>query len=54
MMLAIERLLDIATQLSSERNLDRLLNLIIEQTNWLLDADRSSLFLISKEENSAQ
>jgi len=46
-MLAFERLLDIATQLSSERNLDRLLNLIIEQASHLLKADRTSLFLVN-------
>jgi len=48
---AIERLLDIATQLSSERDLDRLLNLIIEQTTHLLNADRTSLFLVNGDEN---
>lgn len=53
-MLAIERLLDIATQLSSERNLDRLLNLIIDQTTHLLRADRTSLFLINDDENCLQ
>jgi len=53
-MLAIERLLDIATQLSSERNLDRLLNLIIDQTTHLLKADRTSLFLLNGEENCLQ
>jgi len=53
-MLPIERLLEIATQLSSERDLDRLLNLIIEQTNFLLRSDRTSLFLINAEENVLQ
>jgi len=53
-MLAIERLLDIATQLSSERNLDRLLNLIIDQTTHLVKADRTSLFLLNGEENCLQ
>ncbi len=53
-MLAIERLLDIATQLSSERNLDRLLNLIIEQTSHLIKADRTSLFLVNGDENCLQ
>jgi diguanylate cyclase (GGDEF)-like protein len=50
-MLAIERLLDIATQLSSERDLDRLLNLIIDQTSHLLNADRVSLFLVNGDED---
>ena len=50
-MLAIERLLDIATQLSSERDLDRLLHLIIDQTTHLLKADRTSLFLVNGDED---
>ncbi len=53
-MLPIERLLEIATQLSAERDIDRLLTLIIEQTNFLLNSDRSSLFLVNEEESCLQ
>ncbi len=39
-------LVRVAMLLSSESNLDHLLDLIIEESNRLLDADRSSLFLV--------
>ncbi|MDX8387083.1 MAG: sensor domain-containing diguanylate cyclase [Ghiorsea sp.] len=50
-MVAIEHLLEISIRLSAERNLDDLLNLIIDQMNTLLEADRSSLFWVNEEEN---
>ncbi|MDX8395897.1 MAG: sensor domain-containing diguanylate cyclase [Mariprofundaceae bacterium] len=49
-MIAIEQILEVSIRLSAERDLDRLLELIIEQTNALLRADRSSLFLVNQEE----
>ncbi|MEI7556191.1 HD domain-containing phosphohydrolase [Candidatus Chlorohelix sp.] len=44
-------LVKIACLLSSEPDLDNLLNLIIDTSNSLLNADRSSLFLIDYETN---
>ena len=40
------KLLHSATALSNEKNLDRLLELIMEKVTEALEADRSSLFLI--------
>jgi len=42
-------LLKIGLRLTSERDLDRLLRTIIEETTAVMDADRSSLFLIDAE-----
>src|SRR5689334_17880711 len=39
-------LVKVAMLLNSETNLDHLLDLIIEESNRLLDADRTSLFLV--------
>ena len=43
---ALMKLLHSATALSNEKNLDRLLELIMEKVTEALEADRSSLFLI--------
>ncbi len=42
-------LIKVAMLLNSESNLDHLLDLIIEESNRLLGADRSSLFLVDRE-----
>ncbi len=42
-------LIRVAMLLNSETNLDHLLDLIIEESNRLLEADRSSLFLVDHE-----
>ncbi len=42
-------LVRLACHLNSESDLDRLLNMIIRETNSLLDADRASLFLMDQE-----
>lgn len=42
-------LLKIGLRLTAERDLDRLLTLIIEETTTVMDAERSSLFLIDRE-----
>ncbi|MDH4162146.1 MAG: diguanylate cyclase [Nitrospirota bacterium] len=42
-------LLKIGLRLTAERDLDRLLRMIIEETTSVMDADRSSLFLIDRE-----
>jgi HD-GYP domain-containing protein (c-di-GMP phosphodiesterase class II) len=42
-------LVRVAVLLNSESNLDHLLDLIIEESNRLLNADRSSLFLVDQE-----
>lgn len=44
-------LLKIGLRLTAERNLDRLLRMIIEETTTVMDAERSSLFLIDREKN---
>ncbi|MFN3966975.1 MAG: HD domain-containing phosphohydrolase, partial [Endomicrobiia bacterium] len=42
-------LIDISRMLSKETSLDKLLNLIIEQTTTLMDAERTTLFLYNTE-----
>lgn len=42
-------LLKVGQRLAAERDLDRLLSMIIEETTAALDAERSSLFLIDRE-----
>jgi signal transduction histidine kinase len=42
-------LLDIIKAMSAERDFDRLLQLIMEETARVLDADRSTLFLLNRE-----
>lgn len=44
-----EALLKIGQRLSSEMNLDRLLELILDETTRVMEADRSSLFLVDRE-----
>jgi HD-GYP domain-containing protein (c-di-GMP phosphodiesterase class II) len=44
-------LLDIGKAMTSERNLDRLLQLILGEVTKVMEADRSSLFLVDKEKN---
>jgi len=44
-----EALLKIGQRLSSEMHLDRLLELILDETTGVMDADRSSLFLVDRE-----
>ncbi len=44
-------LLKIGLRLTAERNLDRLLRMIIEETTSVMTAERSSLFLIDRERN---
>src|SRR5437660_5373479 len=46
-----KRLVRLACHLNSETNLDRLLDMIIVETNNLLDTDRASLFLIDSATN---
>lgn len=46
-----KRLVRLACHLNSETNLDRLLDMIIVETNNLLDTDRASLFLIDSDTN---
>lgn len=45
----LSKLLEIAQDLTSELNLDRLLNLIMERTTEVMEAERSSLYLIDWE-----
>jgi len=45
----LESLLEVAKALAAERDLDRLLGLIIEQTTRVMDAERSSLYLYDEE-----
>jgi len=42
----LEALVEIGAELSSELNLDRLLDLIMDRTTRVLDAERSSLYLV--------
>jgi len=44
-------LLKIGLRLTAERDLDRLLRMIIEETTAVMDAERSSLFLIDRDRN---
>lgn len=44
-------LLKVGLRLTAERDLDRLLRMIIEETTDVMDAERSSLFLIDEEKN---
>ncbi len=44
-------LLDIGKAMASERNLDRLLQLIVGEVTKVMEADRSSLFLVDRERN---
>jgi sigma-B regulation protein RsbU (phosphoserine phosphatase) len=45
----LEALLRIGQRLSSEMNLDRLLEMILDETTSAMEADRSSLFLVDSE-----
>ena len=47
----LEGLLEVVKALAVERDLDRLLRLIIEQTTRVMDAERSSLYLYDEERN---
>jgi HD-GYP domain-containing protein (c-di-GMP phosphodiesterase class II) len=44
-------LLDVGKAMASERNLDRLLQLILTEVTKVMGADRSSLFLVDRERN---
>ena len=44
-------LLDVGKAMASERNLDRLLQLILGEVTRVMEADRSSLFLVDRERN---
>ncbi len=44
-------LLDVGKAMASERNLDRLLQLILTDVTKVMEADRSSLFLVDRERN---
>ena len=44
-------LLDVGKAMASERNLDRLLQLILGEVTKVMEADRSSLFLVDRERN---
>src|SRR3990172_6363004 len=44
-------LLEVGKAMASERNLDRLLQLILAEVTKVMGADRSSLFLVDKERN---
>ena len=44
-------LLEVGKALASERNLDRLLQLILGEVTKVMEADRSSLFLVDRERN---
>lgn len=47
----LESLLEVVKALAVEKDLDRLLHLIIEQTTRVMDAERSSLYLYDEEQN---
>jgi HD-GYP domain-containing protein (c-di-GMP phosphodiesterase class II) len=47
----LQALLEISKAMSAERDLDTLLEMIISQTTRVMDADRSSLFLVDMETN---
>jgi len=47
----LSSLLKVGMRLAAERNLDRLLAMIIEETTAVMDAERSSLFLVDVEKN---
>jgi HD-GYP domain-containing protein (c-di-GMP phosphodiesterase class II) len=44
-------LLDVGKAMASERNLDRLLQLILDEVTKVMEADRSSLFLVDRTRN---
>lgn len=44
-------LLKVGMRMAAERNLDRLLSMIIDETTAVMEAERSSLFLIDREKN---
>jgi HD-GYP domain-containing protein (c-di-GMP phosphodiesterase class II) len=44
-------LLDVGKAMASERNLDRLLQLILDEVTRVMEAERSSLFLVDRERN---
>jgi HD-GYP domain-containing protein (c-di-GMP phosphodiesterase class II) len=44
-------LLDVGKAMASERNLDRLLQLILDEVTRVMEADRSSLFLVDRTRN---
>ena len=44
-------LLDVGKAMASERSLDRLLQLILNDVTKVMEADRSSLFLVDRERN---
>ena len=44
-------LLEVGRAMASERNLDRLLQLILSEVTKVMEADRSSLFLVDRERN---
>jgi HD-GYP domain-containing protein (c-di-GMP phosphodiesterase class II) len=44
-------LLEVGKAMASERNLDRLLQLILSEVTKVMEADRSSLFLVDRERN---
>jgi serine phosphatase RsbU (regulator of sigma subunit) len=47
----LESLLEVVKALAAEKDLDKLLELIIEQTTQVMDAERSSLYLYDEERN---
>ncbi len=47
----LSSLLKVGLRLTSERDLERLLRMIIEETTEVMEADRSSLFLIDREKD---
>lgn len=47
----LSMLLKVGLRLASERDIERLLLMIIEETTTVMDAERSSLFLIEREKN---
>ncbi len=47
----LSTLLKVGTRLAAERNLDRLLSMIMEETTAVMEAERSSLFLIDRDRN---
>ena len=44
-------LLEVGKAMASERNLDRLLQLILGEVTRVMEAERSSLFLVDRERN---
>jgi HD-GYP domain-containing protein (c-di-GMP phosphodiesterase class II) len=49
--LKLQSILEVAKAMTAERDLDQLLNLILTQATWTVEADRCSLFIVDRERN---